>query len=350
VTCGNGTLEAPEACDGGNLAGQTCASATMNALPNGALTCTSSCTLDTSGCAAAGGGGAPGTGGSFGTGGADAQGGGGATGIAGNPGLGGAPTPIGGCGQSLPAVTDYEADGPFGATVVNNTGPGGQYTMYRPATVGQGGFKHPAATWGNGITTTPSYYDMLLKTVASHGFVIIASNSTTVTAALMTQGLDWLVQQNAAPGDFQGNLDTQCLITFGYSLGGGAAVTAGSHADVVATVSLHGVQGSSGSLHDPLLLLTSVTDTFVTPAGFVTPTYNASAVQTFYGTLSAAGDPSNFGHLIPINSAGPERAPTVAWLRLWAYGDPGARRFFYGNDCVLCTAPWTNPQRKNWPP
>ena len=39
----------------------------------------------------------------------------------------------------------------------------------------------------------------------------------------------------------------------------------------------------------------------------------------------------------------------VAWLRLWVYNDQGARKYFYGDDCVLCKAPWAMPQRKNWP-
>lgn len=292
-----------------------------------------------------GGGGLPPASGGFPVGGAQPQNTGG-----GPQGTGGiiAPPPEGGCGQTLPPVTDYTLDGPFGpATAVTGSGPDGNYTMYKPANLGANGFKHPPTTWGNGITTMPNYYDGLLKTIASHGFVVIASNSTTVTAQLMTTGLDWLVQQNDS-GELQGKLDTKCLLTIGYSLGGGAAVGAGSHADVIATVSMHGVTGASGSLHAPLLLFTSQTDTFVTASGFVTPTYNASSVQTFYATLSSAGDPTNKGHLIPIGLGDPERAPMVAWMRLWAYGDSGARQFFYGDQCTLCVAPWTNPQRKNW--
>lgn len=256
--------------------------------------------------------------------------------------------PEGGCGQALPAVTDYTADGPFApATVVNNTGPNGQYTIFKPGNLGANGFKHPPTTWGNGITTMPNFYDGMLKTVATHGFVVIASNSTNVTAQLMTQGLDWLVQQDAS-GEYQGKLDTKCLLTIGYSLGGGAAITAGAHADVVATVSLHGLTGTPGGLHDPLLLLTSTTDTFVTASGFVQPAYNGSNVQTFMGTLSNAGDPTNKGHLIPLGFGDPDRAPMIAWMRLWAYGDAGAKALFYEDSCTLCTAPWTNPQRKNW--
>jgi len=255
----------------------------------------------------------------------------------------------GGCGWSLPAVADYETpSGPFQTTTVNNTGPDGNYTMIRPTTLGPNGFKHPAATWGNGITTNPTYYPQLLSTIAAHGFIIIASNSTSVTAQLMTSGLDWLVQQNNVAGDFQGKIDTKCLLTIGYSLGGGAAVDSGSHADVIATVSMHGVTGNSAALHAPLLLFTSQTDTFVTAAQFVTPTYNASTVQTFYATLSSAGDPNNLGHIIPVGGAGPERGPMVAWMRLWAYNDQGAKQYFYGDSCILCVDPWTNPQRKNW--
>jgi lysyl endopeptidase len=49
-TCGNGTIEAGEDCDGGDLGGQTCESL---GYASGALACSSSCQFDTSGCVAA---------------------------------------------------------------------------------------------------------------------------------------------------------------------------------------------------------------------------------------------------------------------------------------------------------
>jgi len=71
AACGDGVIESPEMCDGTNLNGATCAPATMNAAPGGVLACSPSCTLDTSGCTAAGGaGGAGGIGGTMGSGGA----------------------------------------------------------------------------------------------------------------------------------------------------------------------------------------------------------------------------------------------------------------------------------------
>jgi hypothetical protein len=252
-------------------------------------------------------------------------------------------SPPAGCGMTVPPVTDYGAYGSFTPTTVNNTGPDGQYTMFRPQTLGENGFKHPPVTWGNGIITTPALYPALLSTIASHGFVIIASNSTSVNTQLMTSGLDWLIAQNTASGDLQGKLAPACAVSIGYSLGGGAAVDTGKHASVVTTVSFHGLQGTAELLHGPLLLFTGTLDDFVSAAGYVTPTYNRSTVQTFYGTLTGAD------HLKPLGDAGEERAPAVAWLRLWVYGDQEARKFFYGADCILCKAPWTNPQRKNWP-
>jgi len=249
----------------------------------------------------------------------------------------------------LPPTSDYGARGPFAVQQVNSTGPTGQYTMFRPTTLGANGFKHPPTTWGNGITTTPTSYVELLSTFASHGFVVIASNSSNVTADLMSQGLDWLIQQNAAAGDFQGKLATNCAVTIGYSLGGGAAVTSGSHAGVVTTVSFHGLQGTAENLHGPLFLLTSTNDGFVTKAGYVQPTYDRSTkVPTLMATLEVAGAASFNGHLIPIGDAGQERAPAVAWLRYWVYGDQGARNYFFGDTCTLCASPWTDIQRKNY--
>jgi hypothetical protein len=257
-----------------------------------------------------------------------------------------------------PVSGDYSANGPFPTKTVTNTGPSGQYTIVTPTTLGANGFKHPVATWGNGITTDPSFYPGLLGAVASHGFVVIASNSSTVTSELISSGLDWMLAQNNAAGEYQGKLNPTCLVSFGYSLGGGGAVGAGAHANIVATVSMHGVAGASNLLRAPLLLLTSENDSVCVPAVMVTPTFDLSSVQTFYGTISTAGDTSSQGHLIPVDGAlslitAPqanmaERAAVIAWLRLWVYGDQGAKKYFYPDDCILCKAPWTKPQRKNW--
>ncbi|MCC6647659.1 MAG: DUF4215 domain-containing protein [Polyangiaceae bacterium] len=50
--CGNGKLDAGEPCDGADLGGETCATATGKPGMVGELTCTAACAIDTSGCTA----------------------------------------------------------------------------------------------------------------------------------------------------------------------------------------------------------------------------------------------------------------------------------------------------------
>jgi hypothetical protein len=357
--CSSSDDEGPHAGTGGVYgAGGAIATGGQASGAGGAVTSTGGAVTSTGGVVGAGGG--PSNGGSMGTGGAGSggvttggtmstgatPGSGGAIASGGTPGSGGAAggAPAEGCqGLTIAPTSDYGAMGPYGAQTLNNTGPDGQYTLIRPQKLGESGTKHPIATWGNGITTTPSLYPGLLNTIASHGFVVIASNSTNVTAAMMTSGLDWLIQQNGS-GDLAGKLETKCAVTIGYSLGGGAAVGSGSHADVKATVSFHGLQGPAQNLQGPLLLFTSTGDTFVTKSGFVEPCYRASTkVPTIMATLNDTAA----SHLYPLGDAGNERAPAIAWLRLWVYGDQGGRKYFYGSDCLLCKPPWTDIQRKN---
>jgi hypothetical protein len=262
----------------------------------------------------------------------------------------------------LPSVTDYAAQGPFDVKVISDAGPTGAYYLFRPdATLGKDGFKHPIATWGNGISTTPDQYTKLLSHIASHGFVVIACPDTRAERACLHDGMEWLVQQNGAEGPLQGKLDTSKELTIGYSWGGGAAIDTADRPNVKATVSIHGMpprgQAAAWSaMKSPLLLFTSTGDAFVTAQQYVTPNYNSSMVPTFYATLQ-----EDVGHLYPLDensvgciagpivipqatgpcmSAAAEQAPTVAWLRLWACDDANAKQYFYGPDCTLCKSPW----------
>ena len=248
-----------------------------------------------------------------------------------------------GCKQTLPAVTDYSAPGPFATMTADGSGPDGMYTMVRPSSVGDNGFLHPILTWGNGITTTPAIYPTLLSTVASHGFIVIASDSTSVSVDLMKAGLDWLIQQNDPGGMFEGKLDVNCAISMGYSLGGQGSVGTGSHPNVIATIAMHPAGGSPAGLHGPLLLFSGTDDTVCTPAQFVQPVYDQSPVPTFFAMLDGAT------HTEPVLTGGRELAPSIAWLRMWAYGDQGGHDYFYGDNCILCQAPFITPQSKNLP-
>lgn len=247
----------------------------------------------------------------------------------------------------LPAVADYSVDGPYATVVEANVGPGNAYTIIRPQTLGANGFRHAPIIYGHGINSQVSTFTGFLRAVASHGFVILARNVLTGgpnnagNTAAMLDGLNWILAQDTTTGSmFQGKLATERAAAMGYSVGGTAAVDIGGHASLRTIVSIHG-HISSATLNGPLLQTSGTQDNVGLP--MQQQTYGNSVVQTFLGTVTGAGH----GY-IQSNNGGVQRPAIIAWLRFWIYNDQGAKRYFYGNDCVMCTAPWENPQRKNW--
>ena len=364
---------------GGNGGGSQGGGASGSGIAGSSMTGTAGAAAGTAGAAgggtAGGGGGAvAGTGGATGgSGGYGIGGSGGATGVAGVGGSagrggasGGAGTggrggrggsggqaggqggAMGGAGGSpLPPVTDYSAPGPFTTTTDRNVGPGGTYTVYRPQTLGQNGFLHAPIIFGPGIGMQASQLSGLLLSFASHGFIVVGTpvlNGGPGAAAnlqAMTDGLNWILAQNTTAGMYQGKVDVTHAVAMGYSVGGTSAVQLGGHAAVATTVSIHGHTATS-NIHGPLLQTTGTGDTVGLPLQMMT--YQMSQVQTFLGTVMGA----DHGY-IQQNNGGVERPAIIAWMRYWIYNDTGAQRYFYGNDCVMCTSPWVNPQRKNWP-
>ncbi|MEY4577096.1 MAG: hypothetical protein RL701_1799, partial [Pseudomonadota bacterium] len=93
-------------------------------------------------------------------------------------------------------AADPAMKGSFATMTESNVGPGMAFTMYRPAMLTQ---RHPVITWGNGTGTTPPTYRGLLELFASHGFIVIASNSMNVgqgTPPPMLDGVTWVLEQD----------------------------------------------------------------------------------------------------------------------------------------------------------
>jgi hypothetical protein len=294
------------------------------------------------GAGALGGSGGAGDGG---TGGAAQAGSSGSAGAAGNgaAGAGGSP---------LEPVDDYAAPGPFDTTTQENTGPDGTYTIIRPQTLGANGFLHAPITFGPGTGMQVSQLSGLLQRFASHGFVVIGRQlmggpGDAATRMRMTAGLDWIIEQNSTAGSvFEGKLDVTHAVAMGYSVGGTGAVEIGGHEAIATVVSIHG-HGAEGDLHGPLLLIGGTEDVMGDDRSWLAPTYEDSQVQTFFGMVVGA-DHGYIQGTVGGVPGGVETPAIVAWLRYWIYNDQGAKNYFYGDDCVMCDAPWTNPQRKNW--
>ena len=108
------------------------------------------------------------------------------------------------------------------------------FTLFRPSDLAQGGLCHPVITWGNGTGSSPSGYRVLSTQLASHGFVVIASNSPNVatgTPPPMVAGVAWVLEQNADPTSVMyQRIDAAHVGATGHSQGGFATMTAGADA------------------------------------------------------------------------------------------------------------------------
>lgn len=253
----------------------------------------------------------------------------------------------------LPPTADYSGFGPFKISSENNTGPDGTYTIVRPETLGKDGFLHAPIIFGPGIGGSVESMMNLLQRIASHGFVIIGRRldggpGNPENNRRMIAGLDWLIEQNTTAGSmFKGKLDVEHAASMGYSVGGTGAVDIGGHKAITTVVSIHG-HSAKAELHGTLLLMGGSNDVMRDGQSWLAPTYEASQVQTFFSLVDGA----NHGYparTVDGVQSGVEAPAMIAWLRYWIYNDQDAKRYFFGDDCVMCNSPWTNTQRKKWP-
>jgi hypothetical protein len=251
-------------------------------------------------------------------------------------------------GQALPPITDYAARGPFMTTSTPNTGPSNRYTIWRPEPLGTNGFVHSPMIFGPGIATNASQYRALLDHLASHGFVTISVNSMSggpnapANLQAMKDGLEWIIAQNGQAGVFQGKLAVSRAVTMGYSIGATASVQLSSHAAILTTVSIHG-HNTSGDPHGPVLLLTGTSDVIADNRTTLTTLTEAPAVLMALpiGHLNVVTEIALGGSIAP---SARYIAPITAWLRYWVNGDQGAKDFFWGAGCKMCSSPWITPE------
>ena len=314
---------------------------------------------DASGGASATGGGpgsggtSPGSGGSSASGGATSSGGstsgsGGAT-ASGGTGTGG--SALGGAGSgdcAAWATADPAAPGPFEVLVEDNVGPLAgvgeddmptDFMVFRPAELGTDGHCHPVITWGNGTGSTPDLYGVLLEHLASHGFIVIGSNSQNVGQGdppPMVPGAQWIVDQNAdSSSPYFGHVDTAHVGATGHSQGGFATSMAGRDPLITTMAPLCGASGQGGgNLSGPAFFFCGGMDETV-PCDGIHDAFAAvddqPAMFANYLTADHANWITFFGDtLTPVEVA------VTAWMRVHLMGDTALKSWFYGDACLLC--------------
>lgn len=313
-----------------------------------------------SGGAAAGG--TPGTGGATPSSGGTNAGSGGGTSTGGtSPASGGAATGGTGTGGGMAggsgdcaawATADPSQPGPFEVLTETNVGPLAgvgeddqptDFTVFRPAELGSDGHCHPIVTWGNGTGSTPDLYGTLLEHLASHGFIVIGSNSPNVAQGdppPMVVGVEWLIEQNEdAASPYFGHVDTANVGATGHSQGGLATSNAGRNPLITTIAPLCGSSGPGDNLSGPAFFFCGGMDEIATCENIhnaFSSVTNQPALFANYLTADHADWITFFGDTLT-----PAETAVTAWMRVHLMGDTALRNWFYGESCLLCTdADW----------
>jgi hypothetical protein len=212
------------------------------------------------------------------------------------------------------------------------------YTIFRPACMKEGE-KYPVITWANGTCGLTHGYAPLLATVASHGFVIFASNSswtgTPPTDKVQLRALDYAAALNEDPDSiYYQRLDLDKIGAMGHSQGAGATRTAASDPRIKALIMWNG-----GTSNDkPFLYVSGDRDLGGTTAASLANGTNAATqpgAWIFYHQVLETGGGST-GHLVLMEQ--PDRVVdmAIAWWQYMLNGDEEAKKMFVGDDCGLC--------------
>jgi hypothetical protein len=261
----------------------------------------------------------------------------------------------------FPPVSDFVSNGPFTPTTLENTGPNSNYTVYLPREAAPAGSKNPIVGWMSGGATVPSLYP-LLPHLASHGFVVVASNTApgigdeVNLGKEIIAGIDWASSENMRQGSpLFGKLDTTKIAAMGYSMGSLATFTIANDPRLVTTIHISGGNMAServNSLHAPAAFLCGIPgdancnilsgDCDIAAANCEIDFANAKT-PVFYANFPG-------GHLGILTAPNQDhiQAEATAWLRWQLMADTTLKTRFVGDQCGVCKdANWQKVQQKN---
>ena len=258
------------------------------------------------------------------------------------------------------------AAGPFQVAADKNVGPlagyvpdpiyGDQqqrFNIYRPKNLADSGYCHPILVWANGHTDNPEpnppdcvvdsgankwcgQYLPLMNHLASHGFVVIASLSTTTSRGdpLPTiAGLDWLLQQaEDSSSPYYHRLDTANIGQLGHSEGAMSTCMSASEPRYKALATICGTRSLSG-LHTPILFYCGGKDDTVKCSGVKDVFLTVKDQPAFFIDELA----SDHGWWVYQGASGVSLSMAAAWFRVHLMGDTANRNYFYGANCKFCT-------------
>lgn len=366
-TTGNPTGGMPGSSSGGTANGPT-GGTTGTSTGGSAGVSTSGTSGSSSGGSTTGVAGATGGGGTASAGSAGSASGGRSGGAGGQTGsTGGSGGVVSSCtgGKAWPTANPTAA-GPFEVAADKGVGPMAGYTpdpiygdqqqrfnIYRPKNLATSGYCHPILVWANGHTDNPEpnaplcvvdsgankwcgQYLPMMNHLASHGFVVIASLSTTTSKGdpLPTiAGLNWLLQQSEdASSAYYHRLDTANIGQLGHSEGGMSTCMVASEPRYKALATICGTRTLSG-VHTPMLFFCGGKDSVVSCDGVRDVFLTVKDQPAFFiNELN-----SDHGSWVYQGAKGVSLSMAAAWFRVHLMGDTANRKYFYGPSCTFCT-------------
>ena len=255
--------------------------------------------------------------------------------------------PLEGAPLAVPGPYKVESGPAFGS-------PG--HVVFRPADLAPfpGRDTLPVMVWGNGgCAINSTRYAGFLTTIASHGFVVMATAAQPGAAAgratpdNLRAAIAWAeAEQTRNESPLKGKMALDKLSVMGQSCGGFMALELGAdpRVDTIGVFNSGAQQDAAATvakLHGPVLLINGHERDFMMDESAAN--FDAiDHVPVFYGARHDAGHTATVFH-----PGGGEFANVASsWLRWTLKDDEDAGAMFVGDDCGLCTNPNWETQSK----